>query len=59
MLTMRVRNASFLSEIMTISHRLEGKETGEAEADSTNIAAMKRGLNNIAEANETGRKLGG
>ena len=46
----QVRNA-FLSEIMTIS-RLEGKETGEAEADSANTAAVKRGLNNIAEANE-------
>ena len=27
-----------------------------AEADSANIAAVKRGLNNIAEANETGGK---
>jgi hypothetical protein len=29
-----------------------------AEADSANIAAMKKGLNNIAEANETGGKAG-
>jgi hypothetical protein len=27
-----------------------------AEADSANIIAVKRGLNNIAEANETGGK---
>jgi len=30
-----------------------------AEADSANIAAVKTGLNNIAEVNETGGKAGG
>jgi len=65
---MPVRNASFLSNISG----MEGKYPGEveadgpnmagadgpsmAEADSANIAAVKRGLNNIAEANETGGK---
>ena len=30
-----------------------------AEADSANVAAVKTGLNNIAEVNETGGKSGG
>ena len=30
-----------------------------AEADSANIAVVKRGLNNIAEATEAGRNAGG
>jgi len=29
-----------------------------AEADSTNITAVKRGLNNIADANKTGGQAG-
>lgn len=49
---MRVTDPSFLSEVATISE-MEGEETGEAEADSASIAAVKRCLNNIAEANET------
>jgi hypothetical protein len=71
-LTMPVRNASFLSEIIS---EKEGKLTGEAEADgpnmaeadgasmstrpcaeadSANMAAVKRGANNISEANKIG-----
>ena len=58
MLTKLVRNASFLSAITTTSERNLGKEAREAEAESANTAVMKRGLNSIAEANETGRKAG-
>jgi len=70
-LTMPVRKASFLPNTSDI----KGKYPGEVEADgsnmagddgvswseavSTNIAAVKTGLNNVAEVNETGGKAGG